>query len=64
MNRTTARKKPASSKKVFLAKAVISLGVAYIFASLAIDTGSLWFYLFAIILIVFGINQSIRTFTK
>lgn len=64
MNRPTVRKQTAAIKKPFLIKAILSLAIAYIFASLAIDTGSLWFYLFTIILIIYGFKQLTRTFKK
>lgn len=36
--------------------------VAYLFVSLAIESGSIWQYLIAILLVVGGINNLIRVF--
>lgn len=43
---------------------LIELLVAYILVSLAIDSGSIWQYIAAIILIVGAINNLIRAFAR
>jgi uncharacterized membrane protein len=41
---------------------LIELGVAYLFASLAIDTGSLWQYAVTILLFIGAIQNFVRIF--
>jgi hypothetical protein len=42
--------------------ALFELGVAYLFASLAIDSGSLWQYAVAILLFIGAIQNFVRIF--
>lgn len=42
---------------------LIELGLAYLFASLAIDSGQLWQYAVAILLLFGGIRNLVRVFT-
>lgn len=44
-----------------LAFGVIELLLAYIFVSRAIDTGSLWQYVVAILLLIGGLNNLVRS---
>ena len=51
------------TRKGRLSFGFIELAVAYVFVSLAIDSGSVWEYLAAIVLAVGAVNNLIRAFT-
>jgi hypothetical protein len=51
------------TKRGYLAFALVELAIAYIFASIAIDTGNLWVYLAAIIFTVGAILNFLNLFT-
>lgn len=50
------------TKKGRLTFGIIELLAAYLFISLAIDSGSIWQYVAAVILIIGAINNLIRSF--
>jgi len=52
------------TKTGLLVFGVVELGLAYIFASLAISQGNLWFYLLTIIFLVGTIQNIIRLIGK
>lgn len=51
------------TKRGYLAFALVELAIAYIFASIAIDTGNLWVYLAATIFTVGAILNFLNLFT-
>lgn len=52
------------NRRILAVKTLISTALAYIFGSLAIDSGSYWHYLLAVIAIVFAVKFVARFFKK
>jgi hypothetical protein len=52
------------TKRGYLVFALVELALAYIFASIAIDTGSMWVYLAAIIFAVGAILNFLNLFAE
>lgn len=48
------------TKTGYLAFAVLELGLVYLFASLAIDRGNLWFYLLTLLFLIGSLQNVFR----
>jgi hypothetical protein len=48
----------------FLIAGLVELGLAYLFASLAINSGSLWEYFLVIVLVIGTLQNFVRLFIK
>lgn len=51
------------TKTGFLIFGLVELGLAYLFASLAIDTGNLWYYVLTLGFLFAGLSNLIRIVT-
>lgn len=60
MAKKTEEQKLMSKWWVLLVLALIFLGIGYGFASLAIDSGSLWQYAIAIVFLVWAVKYIVR----
>ena len=53
-----------STRSGFLIMGMVELGLAYLLASLAINSGSLWQYFLTIVLIIGALQNFVRLFVK
>ncbi|CAN5624999.1 hypothetical protein BH23PAT1_BH23PAT1_5310 [soil metagenome] len=60
MTKTTAKASKQNTRAVYALKAAVSLVAAYIFGSLAIDSGSYWHYLFTLVSVVLSVKFIVR----
>jgi hypothetical protein len=63
MNKLASKLNP-KDPKALIAIGLVLLAGAYVFASLAIDSGSLWYYLATFIALIYGIKYLFRPLTS